>query len=93
MVTEEELRRKARKKARAKLGFFIHLGAFIFINPLLVLIWYFTTGVGSFPWFIFPLFGWGMGLFVHYIVTFFSLSGFMTDMVEREYEKLKENDK
>jgi hypothetical protein len=53
---------------------------------LLFFIWWFR---GGFPWFVFPLLGWGVGLLAHYLQAFAQIS--VTDrMAEKEYRRLKE---
>jgi hypothetical protein len=90
-VTEEELRKKARKRAKAKTGFYIHLIVYIVVNILLVSIWYFTSDSSELPWFIFPLVGWGIALIIHGVVAFrgSSLEDMEDRMTERELAKLK----
>jgi hypothetical protein len=90
-MTEEELRKIARKRAKAKTGFYIHLIVYIIVNILLVSIWYFTSDSSELPWFIFPLIGWGIALVIHGLVTFRgnSLEDMEDRMTERELAKLK----
>jgi hypothetical protein len=45
-------------------GFRIHASVFLAVNLLLVVTW-FGTG-GGYPWFIYPFFGWGIGLVAHF---------------------------
>jgi hypothetical protein len=45
-------------------GFRSHLGAFVGVNAGLAAVWYFTGG--GFPWFLIPLFGWGIGVATNY---------------------------
>lgn len=54
---------RERTEAR-RLGFRIHLWVYLAVNVLLVATWALTGG--SFPWFIFPLLGWGIGVVAHY---------------------------
>ena len=87
-MTEEKLRQLARERAKAKTGFYIHLIIYIIVNILLVSIWYITLGPSGFPWFVFPLIGWGIALVIHGVVTFGGNS--LEDrMTERELAKLK----
>ena len=60
------------------------------MNLFLVAIWYVTSGIGSFPWFIFPLFGWGIGIAAHYVEAFRG-SSYTEKLTEKEYQKLKGN--
>ena len=59
-AAEDELRRRAVKRLRAKAGFWTHLAVYLAVNGFLVLIWFFT-GAGFF-WPIFPIAGWGIGI-------------------------------
>ncbi len=58
---------RARKRARAQVGFYTHLMWYLGVIALLALINLFTT---DYPWFIWPAMGWGIGLFSHYMGTF-----------------------
>jgi len=53
-----------------KWAFRIHLGVFAAVQVLLFVIWATTShaGGGTVPWFLYPLFGWGIGLVAHYLV-------------------------
>ena len=83
-MSEEEIYQLARKRVEEKKGFFVHLSIYILVNILLVMIWAFGNG-GGFPWFIFPLGGWGIGLLFHFLGVFvFSRS---TEWEKREIEK------
>ena len=87
-MTEEKLRQMARKRAKAKTGFYIHLIVYLIVNILLFSIWYITLGPSEFPWFIFPLVGWGIALVIHG-VTAFRGNSLEDKMTERELAKLK----
>ncbi|HKX19399.1 MAG TPA: 2TM domain-containing protein [bacterium] len=87
MSAEDERRRRARQTAEARYGFFWHLPIYVIVNLGLVAVWYFS-GAG-FPWPIFPIFFWGLGVFAHYMAAYHR-SG--PDWIERETEKiLREN--
>ena len=90
-MSEEELRKIARKRAKAKTSFYIHLIVYIIVNILLVSIWYFTSDSSGIPWFVYPLVGWGIALVIHGVVAFrgSSLDDVEDQMTERELEKLK----
>jgi uncharacterized membrane protein len=57
-------------KRRAE--FRVHLVVFGLVNLLLVVIWFVTgIAVGAwYPWWVFPFFGWGIGLGVHAWTTY-----------------------
>ena len=91
-LSDNELRRNAREIAEAKLGFYIHLSAYAIVNSLIFMGWWFSGAVyvWIFPWFVFPLFGWGAGILVHYICVFPTPhSGYIESKAEQEYQKLK----
>ena len=87
-MSEEELYQEAKERVEDKKGFFIHLGIYILINAMLILIWAFATG-DDFPWFIFPLIFWGFAVLAHYLTVFRTKGLFTERMVEDEYRKLK----
>lgn len=51
------------KRVDEKLGFYMHLAVYIFVNGLLIVI-NLMTSPGTY-WFLWPLFGWGIGLLFH----------------------------
>jgi hypothetical protein len=56
-----DIERLARRRAGAKLGWFIHAAVYACVNALLVTI---SLASGK-PWAVFPLMGWGLGLAIH----------------------------
>lgn len=90
-MSDLELRQRARKTAEAKTGFYIHLGVYATVNALLILLWWFTGGISIFPWFIFPLFGWGAGVVAHFIGAFRG-TAYIDRLTEEEYRKLKRSE-
>ncbi len=86
MASDEELRKKAEKIAREKIGFYIHFGIYLVVNAMTVVTWW-AYG-GGFPWFIFMTVGWGIGIVAHFVQTFYAL-GKVDSMAQKEYEKLK----
>ena len=87
-LSEEQIYEQAKKRVEEKKGFFIHLTVYIIVNIMLVLIWAFATG-GGFPWFIFALGGWGIGILLHFLGVF--VFGQKSDKaaVEKEAEKIR----
>ena len=86
MLSEEELRKEARLRTEAKLGFYVHLAVYSGVNVMLFFICWFA---GGFPWFVFPLLGWGVGLFAHFLQVFAHMS--VTERIaEKEYQRLKQ---
>ena len=76
--------------ARKRASFKSHLITFLIVNAGLWLIWFLTganTYGNSIPWPAWGTFGWGIGLFSHYVSAYSSTG---ENAVEREYEKLKQ---
>jgi len=88
MESDEELRKKAQKRAEEKVSFYIHLSVYIMVNLLLIVLWWINGGVSTFPWFIFPLIGWGIGLVAHGVGVFAG-SSYVDKLAQKEFEKLK----
>jgi len=81
-----EIDRIARKRAGAKLGWYIHAAVFLAVNLMLAAI---STASGS-AWFIYPALGWGLGLAIHGVVVFFVGGGsrLHANLVARERERM-----
>jgi hypothetical protein len=71
--TESAYRRKRRQRSvhLGQQGFRIHAQVFVAVQVLLVAVWLLQWQLGgtSYPWFLYALFGWGVGLAIHYSVT------------------------
>ena len=61
----------ARKRAGAKLGWFVHASVYTVVNLFLILIALLTGKA----WAIFPLLGWGLGLAIHAAVVWLAGGG------------------
>jgi hypothetical protein len=70
-TSADPLERLARKRAGAKLGWYLHASVYILVNLLLI-----TLSVASGRhWAVFPAVGWGIGLAVHGVVVFLVTGG------------------
>ena len=87
-LTEEEVYIEARRRVWLKRGFYSHLASYLIVNTFLVLLWAFATGAG-YPWFLWVLGGWGIGLLSHFLTVFVFSRGSVWSAVEREAEKIK----
>jgi hypothetical protein len=67
-VDRDRHRRAEQRRAMVRAGFRYHLVAYLAVQVLLVTTWAVTGG--GFPWFVFPLLGWGIGLAVHGLVAY-----------------------
>ena len=92
MVSDEELRRQAKKIAKEKIGFYVHFLVYILVNIFLFAQWYWLTGGEGFPWVIPATVGWGIGIIAHFIGVFI-IEARSTKLEEKEYQKLKEMEK
>lgn len=64
---EHDIRRQHREQRRAsekRAGLRIHATVYVCVQLLLVSVWA-LAGAG-YPWFLYPLLGWGIGLGAHY---------------------------
>lgn len=84
-LQDTDLERLARRRAGAKLGWYIHAGVYIAVNLGLATI----SAMSGRHWAIFPAFGWGVGLLVHGIVVFVVTGGVVFEsLVARERRQL-----
>lgn len=77
-------RSRAVERLRKRSEFWTHLAVYVLINAMLVLVWFFTSG--SFFWPVFPLVGWGIGLFFHGVDTF--RRPFSEERIRREMDRM-----
>jgi hypothetical protein len=84
--TPDNIERLARRRAGAKLGWYIHAGVYIAVNLLLALL----SAMSDRHWAVFPAFGWGIGLAIHGVVVFVLTGGggLHEQMVQRERDRL-----
>ena len=88
-LTSEEIDALARRRASAKLGWYVHATVYVLVN--LVLFTLSTYAFGTRPWSVFPLLGWGLGLALHGVSVFLlaSGSGLRERLVQKERERLR----
>lgn len=87
-LTDEEIERRAKRRVDMKMGFYVHALVFVLVNFALYALSQLGHGV---RWHVFPLWGWGLGLAIHGVVTFVSLrgEGLRERMMAEEVERLK----
>ena len=85
-LNDEELWKLAAKRAR----FQRHLATYFIMNAFFWAIWWFTDGRydrnEGMPWPVWAMLGWGIGLAFQYMEAY---GGGKTDMVNKEFERLK----
>lgn len=67
-MEDQELYQRAKRRVRAKIGFYVHLAVYVAVNILLIIIN--LTVAPQYLWFKWPLMGWGIGLFFHGLSVF-----------------------
>ena len=85
-MNNQDSRQTARKMAKAKVEFRIHLINYIAVNTLLAIIN--LTLTPGYIWFKWPLLGWGIGIILHALnVYFFGTSSIKERMIEEQMKK------
>lgn len=84
--SRSDVERLARRRAGAKMGWYIHAFVYVLVNLGLVGL----SASRGHTWAIYPLMGWGLGLLVHGAVIWFVApgGGFYDRLVERERRAL-----
>lgn len=85
---EAALERLARRRAGAKMGWYVHALVYVCVNAGLALI---SLSSGR-PWFLFPLAGWGLGLSIHGLAVWLSAggAGLHERLLQAERERLRQ---
>jgi hypothetical protein len=87
-VMNDDIEELAKKRVQARSGFFIHAAMYAVMNLGMFSIWW-MTGRG-YPWFMWPLLGWGIGLLGHAAgIAFGPGSKIEQRAIEREMQRLR----
>lgn len=86
------LRALAEKRADAKIKFYINFTSYVIINAILAFINAVCTP--DFWWVLFPVFFWGIGVFISFLKAFvfaykFETPGYRERKIQEEMEKLR----
>ena len=100
-MSEQEVYEEAKKRVKAKRDFYRHLGAYLVVNTILIIIWVLsgdatreTYGPGDWTggkWFLWPLCIWGAFVVLNFLQVFVfktSVSG-EKRAIDKEVEKIK----
>lgn len=89
-MTPEEMDRLARKRANAKLGWYLHAAVYLAVNLFLFAMS--ENGLGQRAWSFKPLLGWGLGLALHGAsVWLLGAGGELRErMVQKERQRLQQ---
>lgn len=85
-LQDTDIDRLARKRAGAKMGWYIHASVYIAVNLLLAML----SAMSERHWAVFPAFGWGIGLAVHGAAVFLATggAGLHERLVQQERKRL-----
>lgn len=90
MNDDAELWNLARKAAKDKVAFQVHLATYIAGSIFFAVVWLITSNYNTnvFPWFIIPIAGWGIGVAAHFAVAYRGGSH-LRSMADKEFKKMK----
>ncbi|MBA3773104.1 MAG: 2TM domain-containing protein [Ramlibacter sp.] len=85
-LQDSDIERLARKRAAAKMGWYIHAGVYIAVNLLLAML----SAMSGRHWAVFPAAGWGIGLAAHGVAVFLLTGGggLHERLVQQERDRL-----
>lgn len=87
------LREQAEKRVEEKLEFRTHLVVYLVVNSVIFAVWLVIAltagGDAWWPWFLFPLLGWGIGLSLHAWGVYGPQSTRREAMVQQEMDRIK----
>jgi len=88
-LTPEQIEKLARRRAGAKLGWYVHATVFVLVNLFVFSMSEYAFGTRA--WSVKPLLGWGLGLCLHGISVWFlgAGGGLRERLVQRERERLQ----
>jgi hypothetical protein len=88
-LTPDDIERLARKRAGAKLGWYVHALVYLVVNGAMFAAS--VYGLRQRPWTIVPVMGWGLGLVLHGVAVFVLGAGssLREGMVQKERERLQ----
>ena len=88
-LSAEDIDRIARRRAGAKLGWYVHASVYLLVN--LFVFSMSEYAFGSRAWSVKPLLGWGLGLALHGMSVWFlgAGGGLRERMVQKERERLQ----
>jgi hypothetical protein len=100
-MSEKEIYEEAKKRVKAKKGFYGHLGAYLAVNVVLIIIWVLSgdasrewIGAGDWTgnkWFLWPLTIWGVFVIVHFLQVFVFQTSIRGEKaaIDKEIEKIE----
>jgi type IV secretory pathway TrbD component len=86
-VPDQELRRLAERRVAARRGLIVHAGLYLVVNLGLAALNLATSP--HYLWFLWPVFGWGIGLAAHAWAVLAALSDDQERAVQAEMDRLR----
>ncbi len=90
MFISEKRYKRAKKRVEKLKGFYIHLALYILMVPVFIYLNFLSRA--GFPWALFPIVGWGIGLSSHAVQTFNYNPFFGRNWEERKIRQYMEKD-
>jgi hypothetical protein len=99
-VPDQEIYEEAKKRVKAKQNFYRHLGVYLAVNAVLVIIWALSGGssIGSGDWtggkwFLWPLTIWGVFVILNFLEIFVFKASIRKEKaaIEEEIQKMKKS--
>jgi uncharacterized membrane protein len=87
-MDDETRYKQAKERVEALKGFYAHLAVYLAVNLGLILLSIATGGT----WFVWPLFGWGIGLLAHAVAVFVIAGRFDSGWEERKIREYMQKD-
>ena len=97
-MSEQEIYEEAKKRVKAKQGFYRHLGAYLAVNIVLIIVWALSGGLtidsGDWTggkWFLWPLTIWGVFVVLNFLEVFVFKTSVRSERaaIEEEIKKMK----
>ena len=97
-MSEQEIYEEAKKRVKAKQRFYRHLGAYLSVNIVLIIIWALSGGPAIVSgdwtggkWFLWPLTIWGVIAMINYLEVFVFKTSIRGERaaIEKEIKKMK----
>lgn len=82
---------EAKQRVKEEKDFYSNLSAYIIVIPGLAILNYWIDG-WNFPWFLFSMIGWGIGVFIHAVKTFRWFPFLGKDWEERKIKEYMEEE-
>ena len=89
-MNEDEIREQARRNVAAKKAWFMNFSLYLVVNAMLIMIW--AVGGRGYPWFLWVLGGWGIGVVAHFVSAFFGnrSTGWERRETEKEADRIRQ---